>query len=397
METVLGKKTTLISILSSDIVFLLQHVQEKKLITDRDYRKLKVNFRDSEQITIDLLDKLVDRGDDICLKFISLLHQEPIQKTFTRLGEHFSPQPPATCQEISAQRTSEVLEYKLSSVPRGFCVIINNVDFITMGTRKGSERDADALSKVFKWLGFTVELYKNQTSLEMLNLVHEISKRGDHGDIFVCCILTHGSNDGVFGIDGDIIRVKHILDQFNALNCPALANKPKLFFIEASRGTMHQVSVQVPFVEPERSKYPRLASEHTLPHGTKYQYTVPHGTKYQYTVQGSSDGPKGSESEHHMITIPVNSDFFVGMATIDGYFSYRNQRDGCFFTQSLCNQLTQNCPNEEDIQTIFLRVVDEVSSREVKIMKEAFKQTPESTSTLRKKVILRALPKGHTS
>ncbi len=35
----------------------------------------------------------------------------------------------------------QISQYKIEQIPRGICVIINNVDFATMGERRGSDED----------------------------------------------------------------------------------------------------------------------------------------------------------------------------------------------------------------------------------------------------------------
>ncbi|XP_030636218.1 protein NLRC3-like [Chanos chanos] len=90
MDLILEKKTTLIEILSADTGFVLHHVQEKKLITDHDYRELKILPQNTDQMSGELLDKLRHKGDDICEKFIELLKEEIILQQYPRLRGHFS-------------------------------------------------------------------------------------------------------------------------------------------------------------------------------------------------------------------------------------------------------------------------------------------------------------------
>ena len=56
-----------------------------------------------------------------------------------------------------------------------------------------------------------------------------------HG--LVVFIMTHGGEGGkLFGSDGKHIAVEEIASLFNASNCPALIDKPKIFVIQACRG-----------------------------------------------------------------------------------------------------------------------------------------------------------------
>lgn len=54
-------------------------------------------------------------------------------------------------------------EYKMTSKPRGMCIIINNMDFCSDGkkhTRKGSDVDAQRMKSLFTQLHFSVTLRK---------------------------------------------------------------------------------------------------------------------------------------------------------------------------------------------------------------------------------------------
>ena len=51
------------------------------------------------------------------------------------------------------------------------------------------------------------------------------------------CIMTHGEeNDILIGSDGEHVPLNEIASCFNAQNCSALLNKPKIFLVEACRG-----------------------------------------------------------------------------------------------------------------------------------------------------------------
>ena len=54
----------------------------------------------------------------------------------------------------------------------------------------------------------------------------------------VCvCIMTHGEKDDILiGSDGELVQLNEIASYFNAQNCFALRNKPKIFLVEACRG-----------------------------------------------------------------------------------------------------------------------------------------------------------------
>ncbi|XP_030641387.1 NACHT, LRR and PYD domains-containing protein 3-like [Chanos chanos] len=108
MQTLREKKTRLIQILSADIGFVLQHVQEKDLITDREYKNLSVPSHSNEQISINLLDKLMDKGEETCQKFISLMKESDIVATFPKLKDLFPTQTAELRQDLTEPNYQKV-------------------------------------------------------------------------------------------------------------------------------------------------------------------------------------------------------------------------------------------------------------------------------------------------
>ncbi|XP_067314426.1 caspase 20, apoptosis-related cysteine peptidase [Pseudorasbora parva] len=345
LHRIVQNKVFLIETLSVESEFILQHVHQAKLIAQREYRNLK-DTPGGEKRAINLLDKLVGKGEETCRQFIDLLKQNDILENFPKLKDHAifdSPEQKVAVQEVTVQ---EVAQYKIAQNPRGTCVIINNVNFTSMRERRGSDVDYKSLDKVFRWLGFDVVEYKNKTADEMKNLLKALGKTVD-GDCFVCCVLSHGVKEGVCGTDGNVVSVDEIREPFTDLN---LAGKPKLFFIQACRGNRNQNPVR---------------------------------------VQADAPGDGESEmmevdSDAFDITIPADADFLIARSTTDGHVSYRKPEEGSWFIHSLCRNLEKHCPQGTDIQTILLCVNNEVSRKDNK-----YKQMPVQEVAMRKRLILR--------
>ena len=53
-------------------------------------------------------------------------------------------------------------------------------------------------------LDFTVQIYKNQPAAMIERIMYGIGRETDHTnyDAFVCCILSHGKDGGIYGSDG---------------------------------------------------------------------------------------------------------------------------------------------------------------------------------------------------
>ncbi|XP_033087864.1 caspase-10 isoform X1 [Trachypithecus francoisi] len=237
--------------------------------------------------------------------------------------------------------------YRMNRDHRGLCVIVNNHSFISLGDRRGTHKDAEILRGVFQWLGFTVHIYNDVTKVEMEEVLQKQKCNPAHadGDCFVFCILTHGEYGAVYSSDEALIPIREITSHFTALQCPGLAEKPKLFFIQACQGEKIQPSksIEADALNPEQAPT---------------------------SLQDS---------------IPVEADFLLGLATVPGYVSFRHVEEGSWYIQSLCDHLKVLVPRQEDILSILTAVNDDVSRRVDK--QGTKKQMPQPAFTLRKKLV----------
>ncbi|MEQ2263559.1 hypothetical protein XENORESO_009536 [Xenotaenia resolanae] len=167
----------------------------------------------------------------------------------------------------------------------------------------------------------------------------------EHGDAFVCCILSHGSLGAVLGIDSQPLFIKDIRRYFKATKESPLTGKPKMFLIQACQGTEIQQKVLQKVVE-----------------------------------------------EDSLTSIPEEADVLVFLATVEDHQSFRHPIEGSWFVQTVCKHLKEHCPRGEDIHSILVRVNYQVGQKEGFIrLDEKFvevKQAPEVRSTLTKKLVL---------
>lgn len=242
--------------------------------------------------------------------------------------------------------------YPMTSEKRGICLIVNNDNFSNssqLKKREGTAVDQKCLQSVFQWLGFKVESHHDCDTNEMLSVFKELGKR-DHSrfDCVVCCVLTHGVEGSVYGVDGSTVKISDLTDLFNGLNCPSLVGKPKLFFIQACQGNSEQQAV---FIESDSSAY-----------------------SFHWT-----DAIKAKQG------IPNSADFLLGMATVPFHVSFRERTNGTWFIQSLCQNLVQMVPREFDLMSILTKVNADVSKKSDQYGQR--KQMPQPAFSLRKKVV----------
>ena len=118
--------------------------------------------------------------------------------------------------------------------------------------REGTAYDVTRLQKLWKDLGFTVKVpeaadLKGQIIFTFLRQVAKEIDEKQNSSCFVCCIMTHGCMGKIYGSDDDSVDIKAILNLFKEANCPALAGKPKLFFIQACRKIPDASEISVDF------------------------------------------------------------------------------------------------------------------------------------------------------
>ncbi|NWY11211.1 CASPA protein, partial [Aphelocoma coerulescens] len=240
--------------------------------------------------------------------------------------------------------------YKMDGPHRGFCLIINNVNF-NSSQRKGSCKDAEQLERVFTWLGLDVRTYTDLTSGDIRSLMQTWQHLQDHKDrnCFVCCILSHGESGAIYGTDEKLVLIRTLMSHFTASQCPHLAAKPKLFFIQACQGN----KIQRPVHLDTDAQTPDLSSM--------------------------------QESFPLFESIPEEADFLLSMATVDGYVSFRHIEEGTWYIQALCSKLQLLVPRGEDILSILTQVNEDVARRVSPSGTK--KQMPQPAYTFRRKFI----------
>lgn len=203
-------------------------------------------------------------------------------------------------------RFADEPEYRMDHARRGTAVIINNRRFdakLDMPTREGSDKDAASLEFSFRKLGFDVRLAHNCTATFMRQELFKAA-RADHStaDCFVCVILSHGDEGTVYAVD-KAVELDALIQPFKQNR--TLAGKPKLFFVQACRGSSF--------------------------------------------MEGIDSNPY---EINYVNKIPMEADFLVAYSTIAGFYSWRNSQNGSWFVQSLCHVLNERGRTDELLQLL---------------------------------------------
>ena len=204
--------------------------------------------------------------------------------------------------------------------------------------RTGSNDDVKNLISLFDDFNFTTRLRNNQTQSDMLTLLTETAEKDfSRYDCFVCVILSHGSKDGIYGTDEQMIKVEAITKLFRRDECPSLEGKPKIFLIQACRGSQ--------------------------------QDRVP--------IESDSDPIPFSSS-----SLPADADFLICFASAPGHQSYRQPLLGSWFISSIFEVFNEYAEREH-LMDMMLRVNKRVAGF---FSKEGLKQMPCQVCMLTRKV-----------
>uniref|UniRef100_A0A669C4L0 Caspase-3 n=1 Tax=Oreochromis niloticus TaxID=8128 RepID=A0A669C4L0_ORENI len=143
------------------------------------------------------------------------------------------------------------------------------------------------------------------------NFHQKTASKEDHkkNASFVCVMLSHGDEGVIYGTDG-CEKFDTLVQCFKGNHCKGLVGKPKLFFIQACRGSaLDGGAIEVDSVGDEQT----------------------------------------SEK------IPVEADFLYAYSTAPGYYSWRNTSNGSWFIQTLCEML-ERYSGKLDLMQIMTRV-----------------------------------------
>ncbi|XP_016067669.1 PREDICTED: caspase-7 [Miniopterus natalensis] len=204
-------------------------------------------------------------------------------------------------------------QYNMNFEKMGKCIIINNKNFSPltgMSVRNGTDRDADSLFKSFRSMGFDVVVYNDCSCAKMQEVLKKASEE-DHGNAacFACILLSHGEENMIYGTDG-MVAIKDLAIHFRGDRCKTLLEKPKLFFIQACRGTELDDGIQ------------------------------------------ADSGPMNDTDASPQRKIPVEADFLFAYSTVPGYYSWRNSGSGSWFVQALCSTLNEHWKSLDILQIL---------------------------------------------
>ncbi|XP_057366015.1 caspase-1-like [Daphnia carinata] len=220
---------------------------------------------------------------------------------------------------LPVDRDSEA--YNMNHAKRGKAYIFNHENFnpnLDLKTRAGTSKDRDNLYVKLRELDFDVTYFNdltfNELNTEIVKLANE--DHSDH-DCVLVALMSHG-DDGILYAKDQQYKPEKLWSHFTSDQCPTLAGKPKLFFIQACQGDR---------LDAGTTMLPRI-TETDSPSAVAYK-------------------------------IPTHADFLIAYSTVPGFYSWRNTTNGSWFVQALCYVLSERGRDDDllSLMTTVSRIV----------------------------------------
>eukprot|EP00096_Caligus_rogercresseyi_P008848 TRINITY_DN2870_c0_g1_i2.p1 TRINITY_DN2870_c0_g1~~TRINITY_DN2870_c0_g1_i2.p1 ORF type:complete len:341 (+),score=91.76 TRINITY_DN2870_c0_g1_i2:254-1276(+) len=239
---------------------------------------------------------------------------------------------------MPVERDSEV--YNMNHRKRGIALIFNHENFdprLELRKRNGTRADRENLKKTFRNLEFEVRAFDDLDFANLDKILEDVAN-DDHSesDCLLMFVLSHGESGLIYAKDS-AYKPERLWSYFNGKNCPTLAGKPKMIFIQACQGDQ-------------------------LDHGVEL---VNNRTETDSSAMG--------------YRLPIFADFIIGYSTMPGYYSWRNTTAGSWFIQALCAVFNSHS-DHDDVISMMTKV-----SRKVALDFES--NTPGTTAMHEKKQI----------
>ncbi|KAF2881649.1 hypothetical protein ILUMI_24506 [Ignelater luminosus] len=254
--------------------------------------------------------------------------------------------------------------YRLDPKCPGVCLIINQESFYTepdsrwkdllpgpektLDERIGTNVDRDKLEKTFKKLGFKVEIRNNLTHFEVVPTIEDVISQVPKDSSFIVCILSHGLEGKIYGVNSIPIEVKEIREAMCKYNVN-LNGQPKVLILQSCQGDDCQ---QVPNEDTQEN-----------------------------------DGGQGLQIDGYPSTtsvIPLTVDMHVFWATVPGFSALRDKIEGSWFIQSLCQKIEEKAERMHYQEICTMVIKDILMNKQWPTEKGVRKMVPLEESTLSK-------------
>ncbi|XP_026121608.1 caspase-3-like [Carassius auratus] len=142
-----------------------------------------------------------------------------------------------------------------------------------LNKRNGVKRDTRRLHKILSKLGFSVHIRTDIDTNEIYEAFKAESKKTVK-ECFVGVISSHGEEGVVFGADGRPVKLATIYSYFGS---PSMADKSKLFLIQACRGHVLDAGAEVETDSSFSEEEDGMSELFSIPSDTAVMYATSPG------------------------------------------------------------------------------------------------------------------------
>ncbi|KAK7068641.1 hypothetical protein SK128_020809 [Halocaridina rubra] len=304
-----------------------------------------------------------DEADSIFSDLKDALTKGKTKPLLPRETTELATVPPEAVMPVASDST----RYNMHHEKRGYCIIIAYSEFYSggPGRRDCAPHDVKICKDAFTYLNYNVREFWNLNVANFYKLLDNV-READHShcDSLVIVFMSHGgvlkNNLEFLWVYDAQVYTNDLWNSFTPKECPSLAGKPKLFFIQACRGD-------------DIDKGVRLRNLRGL------------------SVQTDSTSCEPAIEADY--SIPLYADMLMMWASFQGMFAFKSKNygiNGSVFLHFLSKVLKEDARND-DLMSMLTSV-----TREVAIYYESYvpgdenlhknKQIPQLMSTLMRKV-----------
>lgn len=163
---------------------------------------------------------------------------------------------PRSFESMRLQNVEPKTAYRIRHKSAGIILIINQKTFHfdpnpvfkeflprrRLDTRHGTDRDTEALQKLFKSFGYVTRVKNDRLHSDILNDVRDVINESLHLDSVIVCILSHGCKGIVYGANSVPVKIEDIE---KLIISDRLIGKPKILIVQACQGEETQRAKEV--------------------------------------------------------------------------------------------------------------------------------------------------------
>jgi hypothetical protein len=204
----------------------------------------------------------------------------------------------------------------------------------------------------------------------------------------VVCLMSHGEEGFLTTREGDKLLLDDIFTMFNNINCPNLAGKPKLFFIQSCRddpingpaedlGIRLSLNLAKAIDEEEKQEH---ETDSNCDNNAQVNLKIDESGKYSANDLKCSQSNNSLACNKTVYHIPSFCDMLIGYPTQKGFIAYRKPEIGSWYMNAIVQVFSKHS-HDTDLCAM-LNMVNSMISNEV--TNTGKKQMSEYTSKLTK-------------